>query len=259
MVQLILITASTVFFFMVFFYIIAQLLKNNGIVDIGWGLGFITILAILHIFYPELYLRKILITAMVVLWGFRLSVHIFLRSLGKPEDFRYANWRRKWGKRAFIMAFFKVFMLQGLVMIVIAMPVMLIFNSNPVKYTVFDIGGTILFLVGFYFEAMSDYQLTEFRKKPENKGKIITSGLWKYTRHPNYFGDALVWWGMGIVALPVEWGFAGLVSPLLMTYLLVNVSGVPMLEKKYAGRDDWEAYKQQTPMFVPKFGKKRFH
>jgi steroid 5-alpha reductase family enzyme len=255
--QIFLITAITVFFFMLFFYIIAQLLKNNGIVDIGWGLGYITILAILHIFYPELYLRKIIITCLVVLWGFRLAIHIFLRSIGKAEDYRYANWRKNWGRRAFIYAFFKVFMLQGLVMLVVSLPIMLVFNSNPVEYSVVDLIGVIIFFLGFYFEAVGDYQLAEFKKKPENKGKIITSGLWKYTRHPNYFGDALVWWGIGILALPTELGYFGLVSPLLMTFLLVNVSGARMLEKKYEGRPDWEAYKKDTPMFVPRFGIKR--
>ncbi len=257
--QIILISAITVFLFMIFFYIIALLLRNNGIVDVGWGLGFITILAILHIFYPELYLRKILITLLIVLWGFRLTVHIFLRSIGKPEDFRYAQMRNKWGKLAVIHAFFKIYMLQGIIMLALALPVMLIFNSNPEKYSLWDMVGVILFVTGFFFEITGDYQLAEFKKKPENKGKIITSGLWKYTRHPNYFGEALIWWGISIIAIPTDWGFLGLFSALIITYSLINFSGVPLLEKKYEGRPDWEAYKARTPMFVPYFGKKRLH
>jgi len=255
--QIIFISAITVFLFMIFFFIIALLLRNNGIVDVGWGLGFITILAILHIFYPELYLRKILITFLIVLWGFRLTVHIFLRSIGKPEDFRYAQMRKKWGKLAIIHAFFKIYMLQGIIMLALALPVMLIFNSNPEKYSLWDMLGVILFLAGFFFEITGDYQLAEFKKKPENKGKIITTGLWKYTRHPNYFGEALIWLGFSFIAIPTDWGFLGLFSAMLITYSLINFSGVPLLEKKYEGRPDWEAYKERTPMFLPNFGKKR--
>ncbi|MEA3478465.1 MAG: DUF1295 domain-containing protein [Bacteroidota bacterium] len=257
--QIIFISALTIFLFMIFFYIISLLLKNNGIVDIGWGLGFITILAILHIFYPELYLRKIFITFLIVLWGFRLAVHIFLRSIGKPEDFRYAQMRRNWGKYRIIHAFFRIFMLQGLLMLIITLPIMLVFNSNPSKFTLWDMIGGFVFLFGFLFETIGDYQLTEFKKRPENKGKIITTGLWKYTRHPNYFGEAVLWWGVFIIGIPTNYGFIGILSPLITTYLLINFSGVPLLEEKYEGRPDWEEYKTNTPMFVPKFGKKRFH
>ncbi len=257
--QIIFISALTAFLFMIFFYIISLLLKNNGIVDIGWGLGFITILAILHIFYPELYLRKIFITFLIVLWGFRLSVHIFLRSIGKPEDFRYARMRKNWGKYGIIHAFFRVFMLQGLLMLIIALPIMLVFNSNPSKFTLWDMIGGFVFLFGFLFETIGDYQLTEFKKRPENKGKIITAGLWKYTRHPNYFGEAVLWWGIFIIGIPTNYGFIGILSPLITTYLLINFSGVPLLEEKYEGRPDWEEYKKNTPMFVPKFGKKKLH
>ena len=253
--QIIIISAITVFLFMLFFYIISQLLRNNGIVDIGWGLGFVTILANLHIFYPDLYLRKILITFLIVMWGFRLTVHIFLRSIGKTEDFRYAAMRKKWGRSALIQSFFKIFMLQGLIMLIVALPIMLIFNTNPEKYTYWDMLGAALFIFGFFFEVMADYQLAEFKKKPENKGKIITSGLWKYTRHPNYFGEAVLWWGISMLAIPTDYGFLGLISPILLTFLLINFSGVPLLEKKYEGRPDWETYKEKTPMFLPKIGK----
>jgi steroid 5-alpha reductase family enzyme len=143
-------------------------------------------------------------------------------------------------------------MLQGFFMLVISWPVLHVLNTpSPAVPGFIHVSGLLVFLAGFLFEAIGDYQLAVFRKNPENSGKIITTGLWKLTRHPNYFGEALLWWGFWLLALPQLDGIYTVVSPLAITWLLRYVSGVPMLEKKYEGRPDWEAYKAKTPVFVP--------
>lgn len=240
-----------VFVYMTLVFLLAMLLKDNSIVDIFWGIGFI-VLTLFFLFRLQVTDPGRLIAAsLVVLWAVRLSVHIFLRNKGRGEDFRYANWRRTW-KHFVLRSFLQVFMLQGFFMLVIAWPVLHILGSkNEVETGFISIAGLLIFAAGFYFEAAGDYQLMRFRKNPENQGKIITSGLWKYTRHPNYFGEALLWWGIWLMAVPVVDGIYTIISPITITLLLRYVSGVPMLEKKYKGRVDWEEYKSRTPIFFP--------
>jgi steroid 5-alpha reductase family enzyme len=147
-------------------------------------------------------------------------------------------------------------MLQGVFMWVMAIPLIISFNAPDGSFRLINIIGVILFLAGFMFEYFGDLQLSEFKMKQENKGKIITSGLWKYTRHPNYFGEALLWWGIGIFSIS---GFAelySLISPVIISFLLRYVSGVPMLEVKYREREDFKEYAEKTPVFIPFIGKK---
>ncbi len=243
--------ALVVFVYMSLVFVLALVLRDNSIVDIFWGLGFIvlTVFSIVRNDSPGV--LQILVALMVLIWGLRLSVHIFKRNLGRGEDFRYANWRRTW-KFFILRSFLQVFMLQGFFMLVISWPVLHVLNNpSPAVPGFIHASGLLVFLTGFLFEAIGDYQLAVFRKNPENSGKIITTGLWKLTRHPNYFGEALLWWGFWLLALPQLDGIYTVVSPLAITWLLRYVSGVPMLEKKYEGRPDWEAYKAKTPVFVP--------
>ncbi|MCF8227823.1 MAG: DUF1295 domain-containing protein [Bacteroidales bacterium] len=249
--ELVLVSAISIFIYMLVFYIIAQFIKDNSIVDIGWGGGFI-IVSLVLLFYTENYgLPQLIMLLAVVLWGLRLSIHIFARNKGKEEDFRYANWRKQWGKMAWLIAFFKVFMLQGLVMLIVSLPIIINFAGVTEQICFLHYLGIALFLIGYYFEVVGDYQMSQFKKKPENKGRIIEEGLWKHTRHPNYFGEAVLWWGIFFMALPANLGWIAVISPLVMTFLLRYGSGVPMLEKKYEGREDWEAYKKRTPVFFP--------
>lgn len=249
--NILIISASAIFIYMLIFYLIAQAIKNNSIVDIGWGPGFIVAGLVLLLFYPFLFATKVFVLLMIFFWGLRLSIYIFLRNKGKGEDFRYKNWREKWGKKEPLIAFFKVFMLQGLVMFIVATPIYFAFLADFRGLTWVQYLGIAVYLIGYYFEAVGDYQMQKFKSKPESKGKLMTSGLWKYTRHPNYFGEAVIWWGIFLVVLPVEYGIIAIISPAVITFLLMYVSGVPMLEKKYEGRPDWEAYKKRTPKFFP--------
>ncbi|MGB6867261.1 MAG: DUF1295 domain-containing protein, partial [Candidatus Aminicenantaceae bacterium] len=175
---------------------------------------------------------------------------------GKGEDFRYAKWRHDWGRWFMLRSYFQIFMLQGAFLFIIALPIMLVNFSGREDLTAIDFLGIGVWCIGFFFEAVSDYQLRQFKKRPENKGKIITTGLWKYTRHPNYFGEVVLWWGIFLLALSVKNGWIVILSPLLLSFLILRVSGVTMLEKKYAGNAEFEAYAKRTNAFFPWFPKK---
>jgi steroid 5-alpha reductase family enzyme len=238
---------------MVVLWIVSLAIKNASIVDIFWGAGFAAIAAITfeltHGYHP----RKLLITALAVIWGSRLAVHIGWRNHGKGEDFRYQAMRRRIGDRFALVSLFAVFGLQGLLMWVISLPLQFgQLSGEPARLTWLDFSGAALWLIGFGFEAIGDLQLTLFRIDPANKGQVMDRGLWAYTRHPNYFGDALLWWGFFAIALATPRGWWTVLSPVLMTTLLMKVSGVALLEKTLVKtRPEYRDYVQRTSAFIP--------
>ncbi len=236
--------------YMTIIFILALRRKDNSIVDVAWGIGFIVISVYSIIQSGEVDLRKMIVSLLVAMWGLRLSYHIMVRNSGNGEDFRYKAWRNSW-KFFIVRSYFQIFLLQGFFMLIISAPVWFINFSSGGPLGFWDSLGLLVFGAGFMIEIVSDYQLTEFKKDPINKGKLITTGLWSVSRHPNYFGEALLWWGIGLYALSFPYGWITLAGPLVITLLLRFVSGVPMLEKKYEGRPDWEAYKLKTAAFVP--------
>jgi steroid 5-alpha reductase family enzyme len=252
----ILYSAAVVVVYMTVIFVTALFKKDNSIVDIAWGLGFILVALFAFFLEREFFARHILVTVLVMIWGFRLALHIFLRNKGRGEDFRYAQWRREWGRLFLLRSFFQIFMLQGLLLLVIAYPITLTNHSRETGLSYLDLAGVVLWITGFFFEAVGDFQLSRFKRDPGNKGKIMSSGLWKYTRHPNYFGETVMWWGIFLISLSVELGWTAIISPLLITFLLLRVSGVTMLEKKYVGNRDFEEYEQKTNAFIPWFPKK---
>ncbi len=251
MFNFILYSAVCVFLYMVFCFILAWIKKDNSIVDIAWGIGFILVATLTFILQTVFVARHILVTALILIWGTRLATHIAIRNKGRGEDFRYAQWRKDWGKWFLIRSFFQVYMLQGFLLLIIAYPVVLINHSEETGIVFLDILGLVIWLVGFFFETVGDYQLLTFKKKAENKGKIMTQGLWKYNRHPNYFGETAKWWGIFLIALSVRNGLTAIVSPLLITFLLLRVSGITMLEKNYIGNKEFEEYAKRTSIFFP--------
>ncbi len=250
-----------IFIYMNLVFILSLIKKNAGIVDIAWGLGFVLVVAFhlvrnnLHQQVPDP--RQILTAALVFIWGTRLSWHIYKRNRGKPEDYRYAGWRQKWGKNFVLRSYFQIFMLQGFFLLLILAPALLIMRSRSGPLNLLDILGLAIWLAGFFFESVADAQLRKFKKNSENKGHIITTGLWKYSRHPNYFGESVMWWGVFLIALSTPRGWLGIISPLTITLLLTRVSGVTLLEKKYAGNAEFEAYKARTSAFFPLPPKKK--
>lgn len=232
-------------------FLLGQWLKNNSIVDIFWGLGFV-IVAWYAYFNGLRSENSLLITILVTLWGLRLSYHIGKRNIGKPEDFRYQNFRKAWGQRfKLIKAFLHVYVLQMVLLFIISLSFVQTsyFSNRPLD--ALSIVGLIVWLIGYGFEVISDQQLKRFLSQPKNKGQLMTTGLYKYSRHPNYFGEATMWWGIFIIG--ATWWT--IISPLTITVLVRFVSGVPMLEKKYAHREDFKVYAAKTSVFIPWFKK----
>ncbi len=255
MFELLALPVAVVFVYFFIFFIVGTVIKNNSIVDIGWGMGFVLIAVVTFFAGDDFSIRSLIVTILVILWGGRLAYHIIKRNWGKPEDFRYAKWREEWGKWLIPRAFFQVYMLQGLLMLIIAYPVILVNSRHQAELGFFDFIGLAVWIVGYFFEVVGDRQLADFLKKPENKGKIMKEGLWRYTRHPNYFGEAVMWWGIWIISLSVPGGITAIISPLLITLLLLFVSGVPMLEKSMQDNPDFQQYMKETNKFVPWFPK----
>ena len=239
-------------------WILSVFLKNASIVDIFWGLGFVLVNGFYFFTTPGFSTLKIITFVLVTLWGLRLSAHIFLRNLGKPEDYRYQEFRRNYGeKRYWWFSFFQVFLLQGTLVWLISAPLLAI-NYYSAEKTIWPIAvlGFLVWFVGFTFEAGGDWQLARFKANSTNKGKLLTSGFWKYTRHPNYFGDAAVWWGFAILSV-ASGCYLTVLSSVLMTWLILKVSGVSMLERTMINsKPGFEDYLKSTSPFIPWIQKK---
>ncbi len=240
-----------VLFMMMFFFTIAQIKNDNSLIDIAWGLGFVVIAVFTFYKYAELSDRQVLITLLVLLWGLRLSAYILLRNWGKGEDFRYKQMRDSWGDMHQIRAFFNIFLIQTVIMMIVAIPVVLVNTDYSRPASFFDYFGLGLWCFGFIFETMADYQKYSFRKNPENRDKVLNVGLWAYSRHPNYFGETLMWWGIYFIAFSTPLCYLAVISPLTMTIMLLFVSGVPLLEKKLMENPEYIIYMEKTPMFIP--------
>ncbi len=237
-------------------FLIALAKKDNTVVDTAWGLGFVLI-AWLTAWHTGLWLpRHVLLLCLVTIWGLRLSIHLYLRNKNKGEDPRYAAWRTAWGTDVVWRSYLQIYLLQGVCMFIIAMPLTTVLLSTNNSLAITDLLGLLIFSIGFLFETVGDYQLKQFVHNPANHGKIMDQGLWHYTRHPNYFGEATMWWGMWLIALSVPYAWLALISPLTITGLLVFVSGVPLTEAQYADNAAYQAYKKRTSAFFPWFAKK---
>ena len=247
---------GVVFIYFFLFFIAGTMLKNNSIVDFGWGIGFVLIAVYSNIRTGNTTVTALLVTLLVALWGGRLFYHIFRRNVGKPEDFRYANWRKEWGKWVIPRSFLQVYMLQGVFMLLIAFPIVLIHEKETAEFGLVTLLGLLVWLLGYFFEVVGDAQLKKFKQEPESKGKLMTTGLWSLTRHPNYFGEAAMWWGIYIISQSVGVAWWAIISPIVITWLLRFVSGVPMLEESMRKRPGFEEYAAKTNAFIPWIPKK---
>ena len=244
---------------MILLWLLSLLLKNSSIVDIFWGTGFVIVAWATFLLTPEGFLpRKLLLSILVTAWGLRLSLHILRRNWGKPEDFRYQTWRKEAGTAWWWRSLFKVFLLQGILLWIIATPLLAAqISAQPDHITWLDILALPVWLIGFFFEAVGDWQVARFKGHPANKGKVMQTGVWRYTRHPNYFGDAAQWWAYYLIAL-VAGGWWTIFSPILMTTLLMRVSGVTLLEKTLKEeKPGYKEYVETTSEFIPWFPRKK--
>jgi len=238
-------------------WIVSVVLKNVSIVDMFWGLGFVLVNTF-YFFNTDTTPAKIVLLVLVAIWGLRLSVYLAWRNIGKPEDFRYQEFRKKYGEKNYWwVSFIQTFLLQGILMWMISLPLLgvnLYSTSQHLNLT--DYLGMVVWTVGFIFEAGGDLQLARFKMNKGNKGKVLKDGFWHYTRHPNYFGDSAVWWGYGLLVVSTGnyWFVAGSV---IMTLLILKVSGVVLLEKSLTNqKPDYKDYILKTSSFIPWFPKK---
>ena len=237
-------------------WLISLALRNSSIVDIFWGTGFVVVVWAAYLLgadgYPP---RKWLLAILVTVWGLRLSLYILSRNWRKPEDFRYAQWRRESGANWWWFSFFKVFLLQGVLLWIICAPLIAAQAiPGPSRLGILEGLGGVVWAVGFFFESAGDWQLARFKADPANRGKLMDRGVWRFTRHPNYFGDSAQWWGFYLIAAATGWGALTIFSPILMTFLLVRVSGVGLLEKTLKNeKPGYREYIERTSGFVPWF------
>lgn len=248
--------ALFVFLYMNLLFILALYKKDNSIADIGWGIGFILIALYTFFNFGNFQQRQVIVTMLILVWGTRLATHIYLRNKNKGEDPRYKSWRNAWGNLFFIRSYLQVFMLQGVAMLLIATPIILINSTPSSRLNFFDLLGFSIWFVGLFFESVADYQLYLFLQDPARRGQIMMHGLWQYSRHPNYFGEVLIWWGLFIIACNVPYGWIAIISPLTISYLLLFVSGIPLAEKQLEGLQEFAHYQKRTSIFIPWFVKK---
>ena len=236
-------------------WVLSVKLRDASIADVYWGSGFVQLVWLYCLLSPALTPRSWLVAALVTVWGARLSVHIVRRNHHKGEDPRYQAMRASHGGAFWWRSLFTVFWLQGAILWFVGLPVLVAVRAaGPQEFTAIDGLGVVLFLIGFGFEVVGDYQLGRFKAEPSNRGHVLDRGLWRYTRHPNYFGDATVWWGLYLIACATPGGWLTVLSPSLMTMLLMRVSGVTLLEAGLKeSKPGYRAYIARTPAFFPWF------
>lgn len=226
--------------------------KDASLVDRYWGFGFAVIAAVTALLRPEANLPAYVLAGATMMWGLRLTAYITWRNWGDDEDYRYAAMRKRRPDTFWLWSLFMVFGLQGVLMWFISLPVQIAVTTQGGSLGPLLVAGLLLWLIGFYFESVGDWQLARFKADPANKGKVMDQGLWRYTRHPNYFGDTCVWWGLFIMACGAPYGVFLVLSPLLMTGLIIKVSGVAMLEKDIEERRPaYREYIRKTSAFFP--------
>ena len=238
---------------MIAVWAISLVMRDASIVDIAWGSGFVLVAWVSYWLSDGNSTRSLLLTVLTTIWGLRLAFYLAKRNLGHGEDFRYQSMRRKHGDRFAIVSLYTVFGLQGLLMFIVSLPVQLGQVREEPGFGIIGVLGVLVWGVGIYFEAVGDAQLARFKRDPANKGLVMDQGLWRYTRHPNYFGDSCVWWGLGLIAAESSLGIFGLIGPVVMTFLLVKVSGAAMLDRAMLKRKPgYENYVATTSGFIPR-------
>lgn len=260
--QLVLFSLQALGVILVLTWLYALYKKDNSVMDTAYGLSFITI-ALYTYFCSDIPqdLRATLITFCTLLWGSRLSIRIWKRNKkkGEGEDFRYKAWRNAWMKKGalyfHIRSIVQIYVLQGIIISAVALPIIFANTIASLSFSFINLFGLALFCIGFYMEARADHELDTFLQYRKGKETVLQTGLWKYSRHPNYFGEALIWWGMAMMVVGVVYWPLVFLSPLLITYLLRYVSGVPMLEARYKDNAEYQAYAQKTNAFIPWFPK----
>lgn len=239
------------FGYMSLWFVVSLLKKRNDVADTAWGLGFVLMAWASLAISGNINTRSLIVCALISVWGLRLSYHIHKRNRNKAEDYRYAEWRKSWGKWFYLRSYLQVYILQGALLFLIVSPALLINKSASSDISYLDLIGILVWLTGFIFESVGDAQLARFISDPNNKGLLMQSGLWKYSRHPNYFGEITQWWGIWLIALNIAGGWMFVIGPITITFLILKASGIPLLEKKMSANPAFAEYKRRTSVLIP--------
>ncbi len=232
-----------------FFFLIAVIKKKFSVIDIGWGLGFILV-ALISYFHHPMSVKNAVLLLVVTAWGLRLAVYILLRSKGQPEDPRYTKMRNEWEPKANLHAYFKVFLLQGLFMLIISLPVSVGMMQENQSLTWINYLGVAVWFAGFALEVVSDAYLAWFIKQPQNKGKLCTTGPWRICRYPNYLGEISCWYGVYLLALGnLSWWT--IIGPIMINLLIIKLSGVSLGEERKKNKPGYAEYARRTPRVLP--------
>ncbi len=245
--------ALFVFIYMTLWYVVASVAKRTDLVDVAWGLGFILLTMLILVSYENVGFRPILVSLLVFAWGLRFSLYIYLRNSGGVENIRYRKLREEWGKYFFLRSYFQIFIFRGILLILVAIPVLYINTFGGGELGFLDYLGAGLWLLGFALESMSDWQLSGFLKTPENKGKLLKSGLWALSRHPNYLGEILQWSGIFLMVLSLPYGYLTIVGPLTMVLIIFKSINASAVEKNTARNQEIKEYKKNTGVLFPQF------
>lgn len=250
--QLYLTGAIAIWAYVTTVWLMSLALRDASIIDIFWGLGFVVLAVLWYFLADGAPPRRTVVVVLVSIWGMRLSLYLLARNWGREEDYRYQDLRNKFTSPFWLSSYFIVFLVQGLLILVISVPLLAAQTADtPAHLTWLDYFGIVLWCIGFFFEVVGDWQLMRFKAQPENRGKLLATGLWRYTRHPNYFGDATLWWGYFCIAAATGawWTVFG---PVVMTILLLKVSGVSLLEKNLKkSKPEYADYIRRTSAFIP--------
>jgi steroid 5-alpha reductase family enzyme len=249
--DLLLPAALTILILVTLVYGLSTWKKNAGIMDVAWGLGFIFVAKILLFAVDRPSVIHKLVVLLIYIWGMRLAAHILLRSWGKGEDWRYAKWRKEWGKNHWWRSFLQINLLQGFFMLLVSVPILSATLSVADGMSFWAWLGATTWVIGFFFEAVGDYQLSRFLRTRRKGNEIMHTGLWRYTRHPNYFGEIAQWWGLWLIIIGQPYWQIAIISPVVITYLLLKVSGITMLESKYDNNKKYQIYKKRTSALIP--------
>jgi steroid 5-alpha reductase family enzyme len=248
---------SAVLVMMLVGWVISVIYRNVTIVDSLWGLGFVLVAWLTFAMADGFLGRRLLLSLMATLWGLRLSLHLSRRNWRHGEDPRYAAWRKESKGRFWLVSLFKVFILQAVFLWFISLALQWgQLASQPGGLTPLDFAGLAVWIIGFGFESIADFQLARFKADPNNKGKVMDQGLWAYSRHPNYFGESLMWWGIFLIALATPSGWWTAISPIIITLVLLKMTGVTLMEKAIVHtRPGYRDYISRTNAFLPWFPK----
>lgn len=239
-------------------FLVASKKNRTDYVDVAWGGGFLAILATSWLLTRDegVQTANLIIVACVALWAARIIYHLGKRNFTKKEDDpRYLKIKSKWSDNIALQTYIKIFLFQGLLVWLISLPVIASWDVQVGDDLTGIYIGLVVWGIGFLFESIGDRQLRVFISDPKNKGKIMTGGLWRYSRHPNYFGEVTQWWGIWLMSLylnPVWWSVIG---PLTITYLIVFLSGIPLQERRYAANNAYQRYKKRTSALIPSIPK----